>query len=327
MLVEQKLNKIQNSDTQKLLEILLQDKTTKKNIIWATDNYSKHGILYAFDKPIKMELITAKNRNIIKPRTQKSKGEQQNRIRQKAEVFTPSWICNMQNNLIDNEWFGKENVFNIEEKQSWTTNHKKIVFPETVNKKWTDYVESTKLEITCGESPYLVSRYDSVSGNYIEVKNRIGLLDRKLRIVSENTNSKEDWLKWATIAVQNVYGYDWQGDNVFLARENLLFDIAEHYEYKFNQTLEPIELEEFAKIIVWNIWQMDGLKFVIPNSCCIQTKKEETLFGVEIISTECEGCKKNNAFSHNGVYCKIKDWKKNKIIRFVDMIKGGKNTC
>ena len=29
-----------------LLDILLQDKTTKKNIIWATDDYEKYGDMY-----------------------------------------------------------------------------------------------------------------------------------------------------------------------------------------------------------------------------------------------------------------------------------------
>ena len=27
-------------------------------------------------------------------------------IRGKAEVFTPSWVCNCQNNLVDDAWFG-----------------------------------------------------------------------------------------------------------------------------------------------------------------------------------------------------------------------------
>jgi hypothetical protein len=39
------------------------------------------------------------------------------------------------------------------------------------------------MEISCGEAPYLVSRYDTVSGNIISVDDRIGLLDRKLRVV------------------------------------------------------------------------------------------------------------------------------------------------
>ena len=88
-----------------LLEILLKDKTTGKNIIWATDNYAKYGKAYFFDKEITIELITSHHGGIIKPRIEKSKTEQQQRVRQKAEVFTPSWICNMQNNKVDEEWF------------------------------------------------------------------------------------------------------------------------------------------------------------------------------------------------------------------------------
>ena len=52
-----------------LLEILLKDKTTGKNIIWATDNYAKYGELYSSDKEIKIELITGEHGGIIKPRT------------------------------------------------------------------------------------------------------------------------------------------------------------------------------------------------------------------------------------------------------------------
>lgn len=60
----------------KLLDALLQDKTTKNNIIWGTSDY-----------------------------------------RDKAEVFTPSWVCNAQNNLVDNQWFGKK-MYLIQSKTS-----------------------------------------------------------------------------------------------------------------------------------------------------------------------------------------------------------------
>jgi hypothetical protein len=39
---------------------------------------------------------------------------QQMRVREMAEVFTPSWVCNAQNNLIDNAWLEKDNLFNYE---------------------------------------------------------------------------------------------------------------------------------------------------------------------------------------------------------------------
>lgn len=310
-----------------LLSILLKDKTTGKNIIWATDNYSKYGFFYSADKEIKIELITSCNGGIIKPRIEKSKEEQQRRVRQKAEVFTPSWGCNLQANALDESWFGRKNVFNVEKEKGWETTKKKIFFAEEKGKSWQDYILSNRLEITCGEAPYITSRYDMATGEYIEVPDRIGLLDRKLRVAGENTETHEDWIKWATSAVQSSYGYEWQGDSLLIARENVLFTIAEHYEYKFSSQLSIENLKSFAEIIAWNFWQMDGLKFVIPNSCCAKEVVEENLFERRVISKECEGCKlgygKNADFKHNGIYCKIKDWKENKILRFVDLLKKG----
>ena len=67
------------------------------------------------NKPeIKSENISGKNGNIIMPRVQKDQILQQSRVKKMAEVFTPSWICNAQNNLIDNAWFEGKNVFNKE---------------------------------------------------------------------------------------------------------------------------------------------------------------------------------------------------------------------
>jgi hypothetical protein len=330
MLPEQNID-IKENDLLKidrsLLEILLKDKTTGKNIIWATDNYSKYGELYTSEKEIKIELITSRHGGIIKPRVEKSKEERLQRVRQKAEVFTPSWVCNLQNNLVDEVWFDRKGVFNIEKEHSWEATKEKIQFSDEKGKTWQDYVNSNQLEITCGEAPYLASRYDTVTGEYIEVPNRIGLLDRKLRVVAENTDSREDWLKWAMVAVQSSYGFEWQGDNILIARENLLFDIAEHYEANFHEKLQTQDLIGFAKVIAWNIWQMDGLKFVIPNSCCTKEIIEEDLFESHVISKPCEGCKlgygEKSYFKHNGIYCKIRDWKVNKTLRFVDIMKEG----
>lgn len=307
----------------KITEILLKDRTTGKNIMWATDNYQKYGERYNPENQITLDLLTLDGESIIKPRVEKSKEEQEIRIKQKAEVFTPAWVCNLQINILDDSWFERKNVFNVEydEKKTWETVKGKIVFPK--GKTWQDYVNLNDLEITCGEAPYIVSRYDAATGEHIDVENRIGMLDRKLRIVGENTDNFEDWLKWATISLQSVYGYEWQGDNIFIARKNLFFSMIEHYEYKFKidgaaSIKKDLPLEFFAEIISWNILQMDGLKFVIPNSCKTKTVVEHTLFGDEVVSTECVGCKKGDYFKHNGIYCKIMDWKENEVVRFVD---------
>lgn len=304
-----------------ILDILLKDRTTDKNIIWATDNYSKKSSLYSFNAQITPELITGRNGNVIKPRVEKSKAEQEKRIKQKAEVFTPSWICNEQNSLADDSWFGYKNVFNIPEGNTWKTNYNKIDFKN--DKTWTDYIKSLRMEISCGEAPYLVSRYDTVTGDIIPLKDRIGLLDRKLRIVNENTNTKEEWIKWAKESYKSIYGYEWQGDSLLIARENLLYTFIDYYIDRFNEKPSSNDIKDIATIISWNIFQMDGLKFVIPNSCKNETRTEYTLFGEETTKSECLGCKKNNPFLHNGIYVKIMNWKTNRTIKFVSLMKKG----
>lgn len=289
-----------------LLNILLRDNSSKNNIIWATDDYyEKLGEGFSFKDCITPNLVTGVNKDIVKPRILKSLEVKGKRTKQKAEVFTPSWICNAQNNLVDNEWFGIPYQFNKETSKGWETNYEKIKFPK--DKTWEDYVSSTRLEITCGEAPYLTSRYDTTSGNKIHPKDRIGFLDRKLRVISENIQSKKDWLDWATIALQSTYGYEWQGDNLLLARKNILKAVMDYHKYVFNETPPTQYLINFAKIISWNIWQMDGLKGVIPLSC----------------SENCKVCKskKVSLKNHDGIYCKIMDWKEGKSIYFVDLVK------
>lgn len=303
-----------------LLKILLKDMSSQKNLIWATDMYKKHGSEYNENSHIEPELITGKHGNIIKPRVEKSKKEQQARAKTKAEVFTPSWICNAQNNLIDTAWFEKENVFNTETEKAWITHTKKITFPNTADKNWQSYVALHRLEITCGEAPYITSRYDAVTGEYIEAENRIGLLDRKLRVIGENTDNEKAWLQWALEALKATYGFDWQGDNVLLARENLLYTVIEHFEKMYNKQPATEYIAQCAEIIAWNIWQMDGLKFVIPNSCVAKKESQLDFFEEDTKTKPCEGCAKNNHRLHTGIYCIIKDWAENKTLRFVEML-------
>ena len=303
-----------------VLSILLIDRTTNKNIIWATDNYKNKGIGYGENQTIEINLITGKNGNIIKPRIEKNKKEQQVRAREKAEVFTPSWVCNVQNNLIDEAWFGYKDVFNKQINDGWETIYEKVKFPP--NRDWKEYIEDTRLEVSCGEAPYIVSRYDTVTGRIIPIKDRIGLLDRKLRIITENTETKEEWLEWVEKAYKNVYGYDWQGDNVLIARENLLFTLVDYYRNRFKEDIDKATLIRFAEIISWNIWQMDGLKCVIPNSCKNQTIEQLSLFGKVVKGIKCPGCEKGNNLKHNGKQCKIMDWKKNKKVKYVSLIGG-----
>lgn len=313
--------------TDEVISTLLQDKTTKHNIIWATNDYANKGISFSFHDEITTELITGKNSKLIVPRVQKHDSLKAHRSKDKAEVFTPAWVCNNQNNQIDNAWFGKERRrFNTEHNESWETNYYPVSFSEESGKTWVDYVKDIRLEISCGEAPYLTSRYDTVTGKNIPVKNRIGLFDRKLRIIGENTESSQDWIKWAKEALKATYGFEWQGDSLFLARKNILSAVIEAYHDKFGKSINYNTVLIMADIIAWNIWQMDGIKFVKPDSCHDEEYEAMNLFGeVDRENVHCQGCIKNDNYNHNGIYATIMDWEKRKEIRFIDVMRGGRN--
>ena len=312
---------------EEVFSLLLKDHTTHENIYWATDSYEYLGEGYSFFDPITIEKITGENDKVIRPRAIKSREEQTKRAKNKAEVFTPSWICNAQNNLIDEAWFGRKNVFNYpdpNDPHKWIDIEEPISFPDEIGKSWKDYVCDVRMEITCGEGPYLVSRYDTTTGTYIPLEERIGILDRKLRIVSENTDSSKEWLKMARMAYKSTYAFEWQGDNLLLTREALLISFIEYFIDKFGRNPMPRSIKKIAEIISWNVWQMDGLRGVVPNSCKNGVKNvEKELFGRVERTIYCKGCKTGIYDEHNGTYCVIREWIKDsyKPIKFVDLFR------
>ena len=319
--VDIKENLIRNLD-EELLKILLKDRTTQNNIIWATDSYIENGPSYYPKAEMTVKSVTGYKGNIIRPRANKSKKDQNIRIKKKAEVFTPSWVCNAQNNLVDNAWFERESVFNFETDKGWVVNAEKIVFSDVKGKTWEDYVLANRLEISCGEAPYLVSRYDTVSGEWLDVNNRIGILDRKIRVVNENVTDDVLWFEWVKKAFQSSYGYEWQGDSLLIARENLLFTFVDYYQDRFGKEPSLKMLMEIAYIVSWNIWQMDGIKYVVPMSC----DNEEFQISIDNLLSDdeskcgCIGCKTGDHSKHNGIYAKIKDWRKKESFTFFSML-------
>lgn len=285
-----------------ILDTLLLDRTTGNNIIWATDSYDLNGKGFAPKDRIKKDLVSGKYGTLIQPRAAKPLAEQKQRTRDKAEVFTPLRVVKKINKLVD--WPKKR----INESS------------------WKEYVAEPKLEITCGEAPFIVSRYDPVArANLVPINKRVGFLDLKLRVVTEYCHNTRDWLKWARIAYKASYGYEWQGDNILIARENLLYTLIDYYKHKFNKEPSLPVLRSFAEIISWNIFQMDGLNYVIPMSCKHENRTipgELTIFGETPDRAEafqCEGCKFNLRTCHNGIYAKIMNWPENRVMQFIDI--------
>ncbi len=292
-------------------------KLTTAPVLWATDNYSEQG--RSFGQPIwdvNRQLSRTLFRGdghgwenfdctaadigdallhsleLIVPRKDKALAVQKLRTKEKAEVFTPSWVCNLQNNLADDHSI-RPGAFNSTSDggKQWIPSANPV-FEEL--QAAVEYITAPRLEITCGEAPYLVSRYDTVTGDDIPVRDsedrfqRIGILDRKFRIVAEVADdSIELWDQLALEALRATYGYEWQGDSLLLARLNLVnsfldyrADFIAHLSKKQRKRVNAKPSNELllqvAEIICWNVWQMDGLKMVTPLSCsddCLRCQK------------------------------------------------------
>ncbi|EQA5374237.1 restriction endonuclease [Enterococcus faecalis] len=235
-----------------ILDILLIDRTTStpkttKNIIWANDNYSQFGhASYAATAQMKPALVTGKMGQIIMPRALKSRELQKERTKSKAEVFTPTWIVKKQNDEVDKDY-------------------QNDALETYIKRKW--------LEITCGEAPYMATRYDMETGEVIPLDERVGFVDRKLKRINAEVEDKAEWQRLVEEAYKSSYGFEWSGDSLLLARENLLYTYREYYFAKWLE--EPLYglFEDIAKIISYNVFQMDGLKYIIP----LSEKKEKVV--------------------------------------------------
>ena len=226
-----------------LLDVLLADRSTEGNIIWACSSYADRGHDYEPEDEIQPGAITGKNIHVVRTRARKAQVERAALTKAHAEVFTPAWICKKMIDHADEAWYESR---------------------EQTDTLWQEYVESRRLEITCGEAPYLVNRYDAADGTEVPVSERIGILSRKLALVSEHAQSRDEWIRWALAAAKSTYGYEFQGDNLLIARINVLCTLEDFAGAAGMAPFTVDEYREFARVISWNLWQMDGLTDCVP---------------------------------------------------------------
>jgi hypothetical protein len=235
-----------------ILDILLLDRTSStsnkpENIIWATDNYTEYDpVLFDAGAQIKPELITGEYAFLIMPRAQKTATLQKERTKSMAEVFTPIWIVKKQNDAVDD-------------------NYKSDDLDAYIRRKW--------LEITCGEAPYMATRYDMETGDPIPLAERVGFVDRKLARINAEVTDQAEWQRLAELAYKASYGFEWNGDSLLLARENLLYTYIDYYMSKWGNAPTIGCIEKIAEIISYNVFQMDGLTYTIPLSQKWEKKK------------------------------------------------------
>ena len=295
---------------------LLEDKTTGTNIIWGTDSYAYRGDDYSFFSPITPRLITGECSDVIKNYARKVLEQQNKTLYESSEIFTPLNICHRMNDDADTAWFGHSGAFDTAQ----------VDFSNVQgHRTWKNYVDARRLEIACGEAPYIVSRYDVTTGEAIRTDERIGLLDRKLRIVNGNASDEAEWLKWTIRAFQSTYGYEFRGDNLLIARVNMLMAFEENMLRHLHRRPTQKEWLRMANIIAWNIWQMDGLTSRPPSKTSdidsFAYSYQTSLFDIE--EREKPNTENNPLPSERETpLCRIYDWRRDIGVEFANSQKG-----
>ena len=249
--------------------ILLQDHTSydphntdEHAILWATNSYPGHA---------PSDEMTEHAYSEITPRYIKVQEIQDKRRKTRGEVFTPTWLCNHMNNYADKNYFNSSNLFNSEDMGSHTWTETREYEKHSLTERDT-YIRLRQLEIACGEAPFLVSPYDSNTGALIPLTHRIGLLDRKLQWINSTTHSYDEWLELVLTAYHATYGFEYQGDNLLIARLNLLNTYCDYHVAQWDKMPSIGSMETISTIISWNLWQMDGL----PNPATLKKHKKQS---------------------------------------------------
>lgn len=279
-----------------LLDKLLYDRTTKRNIIWASDAHAGLGDAYRSSGEIRLELITGDRSGVIKTRARKELSQRSDRTRKNGEVFTPLWICRKMIDYADE----------MQHSEAEAAAHGGKITKKTAHRgseQWQRYIDSRRLEITCGEAPYLVSRYNVATGEEIPAPERTGILDRKLHAVDEHTATESEWLKWAFRAFEATYGYELLGDSLLIARVNLFMTFDEYLLRRWNRKPSAKEYQRLIRIITWNVWQADGLTGKVP--------RFEQWNGEHMQRGLFDGLEDYTDETQNGEapYCRVFDWR------------------
>src|SRR5699024_1080071 len=159
------------------------------------------------------------------------------RQRNRAEVFTPSWVIKLQ-------------------VEAALEDMKELPIQDFIQTKW--------IEITCGEAPYMVNRYDMETGDVIPLNKRSGFIDVKFKRLNKEIEIEDEWVELALEIYKASYGYEYQGDSLLLARENLILTFIDNYFYMFGAFPDDKLLLEITRIVSFNVFQMDGLTYEIP---------------------------------------------------------------
>ena len=215
-----------------VLETLLTDKSTRRPLVWPSG--PEHPAAW-----MSRDDLLRPDKNAEDPQAEQ------------AEFL--EW--NRKLNSLDAAWFGHEPAFNTESASGWQTLSEPVAFDDPFH--WKKYVIRPVFLFQAGRGQALVFRPFALGAQPMPYEKRMGILDRRLRIISENTREESEWLRWAESALQSLYGTDSSPLSIFQARLSAIMAVREAYAQRFGAQLPVREEKYMVTTLCWNLFQMD----------------------------------------------------------------------
>src|SRR5699024_272420 len=163
----------------------------------------------------------------------------------------------------------------------------------------------------------MATRYDMETGVVVPLNERVGFVDRKLGRINAEVTDKAEWQRLVEEAYKASYGFEWSGDSLLLARENLLYTYQDYYLAKWGEKPLLGLFEQIAEIISYNVFQMDGLKYIIPLS---EKREKNPVIQISLFDDETT---EDEWLIKPGKRVKIMNWQTNKMEFFDKGVKEG----
>lgn len=292
---------------------LLMDRTTRRNLIWGTDDLKYLGAGWRKEQELQEETAFGEALRLVVPGTDRlgprAGAKKAGRQKEGPQVLSAA-EANRRNNARDEQWFGQSSVFNSVWGDTWITRAEPVRFPARKNRSWHQYIDARFLEKDFAVPQCLVSRFDAASGGLIPRGDRIGVLDRKLRIAAEQAPAAE-WAKWAFRALESCYGYAYRGDDVAAARIDVLLTLRKAFAAALGREPDAREWRRAARIASWNLWQMDGKTGTIPYGKPMSAATQIEMF--RLLEDRRRGVLQPD--------CRVMDWRAGKSVPYREMEK------
>jgi type I restriction-modification system DNA methylase subunit len=127
-----------------------------------------------------------------------------------------------------------------------------------------DFFNQICVDGCCGEGALTTTKYDTVTVREIPILDRSGLLDLKLKRIPKDISNIE-WIELSKIVLKSLYGYELNDDSLFIARVNILLDVIDFYKSNYDIEIDDNVICDWAEIISYNFFNMDGLTLCVPN--------------------------------------------------------------